>query len=139
MADYSQPRWTRTANSQLSANSPANPLKASDRFTDETAASIEFLAHGRRTILKQFTEQDQSALFQTAISVGTAEDSLRTEAGLSIAEGRTLLALHENHLVWMHDVVDMPSFQIMFEERIKSNDFTKSWLALYIAIIAVCL
>lgn len=106
------------------------------RLTNEAAAMLEFLTHGRRNILNQFIGRE------TAHTTPVTPHSSSVQCWdvfLSIENARTVLGLHQTHLTWMHNVVHMPTFLAEFEENLTRMDCDKSWLALYYALLSVWL
>ncbi|KAJ4111488.1 hypothetical protein NW768_011842 [Fusarium equiseti] len=99
------------------------------RLTNEAAATLEFLTHGRRNVLNQFIGRE-------TVPVTPASTVQGWDIVFSIEDARRILKLHEGHLVWMHNVVHMPTFLNEFEENVLRMDCEKSWVALYYALLS---
>ncbi|VUC25208.1 unnamed protein product [Clonostachys rosea] len=93
------------------------PALPSLRLTNDKAASLEFLAYGRRGTLNHLGGLDGSSSYS-----GSRDQSIREISGATrhlvvewdpiypIEEARALLIMHEKHIAWMHNVVQLPSF-----------------------------
>ncbi|KAG9498132.1 hypothetical protein J7337_011027 [Fusarium musae] len=100
------------------------------RLTNEAAAMLEFLTHGRRNILNQFIGRE-------SISTSMAQPVQKWDTFLPIEDARSLLVLHGKHLIWMHSTVHMPTFLREFDENILKTECDRNWIALYYAILSV--
>ncbi|KAF5981876.1 hypothetical protein FCOIX_4015 [Fusarium coicis] len=81
------------------------------RLTNEDAARLEFLTHGRRNILNQFIGRE-------SMSTSMTQPVQKWDTFLPIEDARSLLVLHEKHLTWMHNTVHMPTFLREFDENL---------------------
>ncbi|KAF5254892.1 hypothetical protein FANTH_388 [Fusarium anthophilum] len=99
------------------------------RLTNEAAAMLEFLTHGRRNILNQFIGRE-------FVSTPITQPVQKWDAFLPVEDARSLLALHEKHLAWMHNTVHMPTFLREFDENILKIECDRSWIALYYALLS---
>ncbi|KAF5593138.1 uncharacterized protein FSUBG_9919 [Fusarium subglutinans] len=99
------------------------------RLTNEAAAMLEFLTHGRRNILNQFIGRE-------SISTSIVQPVQKWDTFLPVEDARSLLALHEKHLSWMHNTVHMPTFLREFDENILKIECDRSWIALYYALLS---
>lgn len=117
-------------NDQILEQLLASLSSSESRLTNEAAATLEFLTHGRRNILNQFTGRE-------TVPVTPASTVQGWDIFFSIQDARKILELHEMHLVWMHNVVHMPTFLSEFEENVLTADCEKSWVALYYALLSV--
>jgi hypothetical protein len=104
------------------------------RLTNEAAATLEFLTHGRRNILNQFIGREMAPA-TPAITQDTSAQCW--DIFLSVEAARIILSLHQTHLTWMHNVVHMPTFFVEFEENVLKMNCDKSWIALYYALLSV--
>jgi hypothetical protein len=111
------------------------PLES--RMTNEAAAALEFLAHGRRSVLDKFTGRDSITHPTPSIVVGGVEPHEQWDPFIPIEDARMLLALHQSYLSWMHNAVHMPTFRREFEENLLRRECDKSWVALYYALLSV--
>ncbi|KAJ3538103.1 hypothetical protein NM208_g6046 [Fusarium decemcellulare] len=103
------------------------------RLTNEAAATLEFLTHGRRNILNRFIGRDM-----VPATAATAQTTLnhKWDTFFPVEDARAILDLHQRHLAWMHNVVHMPTFIAEFEENVLRVDCDKSWIALYYALLS---
>ncbi|KAF5650662.1 transcriptional regulatory [Fusarium sp. NRRL 25303] len=99
------------------------------RLTNEAAAMLEFLTHGRRNILNQFTGRE-------SISTSMTQPVQKWDTFLPVEDARSLLVLHEKHLTWMHNTVHMPTFLREFDENILKFECDGNWIALYYALLS---
>ncbi|KAF5989476.1 putative transcriptional regulatory protein PB24D3.01 [Fusarium bulbicola] len=99
------------------------------RLTNKAAAMLEFLTHGRRNILNRFNGRE-------SISTPITQPVQKWDAFLPVEDARSLLALHEKHLAWMHNTVHMPTFLREFDENILKIECDRSWIALYYALLS---
>ncbi|KAF5684567.1 hypothetical protein FCIRC_3910 [Fusarium circinatum] len=99
------------------------------RLTNEAAAKLEFLTHGRRNILNQFIGRE-------SISTSMVQPVQKWDTFLPVEDARSLLALHEKHLSWMHNTVHVPTFLREFDESILKIECDRSWIALYYALLS---
>lgn len=115
------------------------PGPTSDRrLTNEAAAALQFLAHGRRNVLNRFAGRE-SVVRPTPYPIfgeRSSEYGAPWDIFFSIDDVRVLLALHEEHLVWMHNAVHLPTFRQEFEGNVLEDDCDKSWVALYYAMLS---
>ncbi|KAF5011701.1 hypothetical protein FDECE_2210 [Fusarium decemcellulare] len=108
---------------------------ADSRLTNEAAAALEFLAHGRRNVLNRFSGKE-------SVPQSTPTFSSRHDHGeqwdpfFSPEDARMLLALHQAHLTWMHNVVNLPTFRQEFDNNLMQMECDCSWLALYYALLS---
>ncbi|SCO91979.1 uncharacterized protein FRV6_16107 [Fusarium oxysporum] len=99
------------------------------RLTNEAAAMLEFLTHGRRNILNQFIGRE-------SISTSMTQPVQKWNTFLPVEDARSLLAIHEKHLTWMHNTVHMPTFLREFDENILKIECDSNWVALYYALLS---
>ncbi|KAF5592376.1 hypothetical protein FPCIR_5697 [Fusarium pseudocircinatum] len=99
------------------------------RLTNEAAAMLEFLTHGRRNILNQFIGRE-------AISIAMTQPVQKWDTFLRVEDARLLLVFHEKNLTWMHNTVHMPTFLREFDENVRMIECDRNWIALYYAILA---
>ncbi|KAF4419929.1 hypothetical protein FACUT_11370 [Fusarium acutatum] len=99
------------------------------RLTNEAAAMLEFLTHGRRNILNQFIGQE-------SISTSMTQPVQKWDTFLPFEDARSLLVLHGKHLTWMHNTVHMPTFLREFDENILKIECDRNWIALYYALLS---
>ncbi|RKL19322.1 hypothetical protein BFJ68_g3596 [Fusarium oxysporum] len=99
------------------------------RLTNEAAAMLEFLTHGRRNILDQFIGRE-------SISTSMTQPVQKWNIFLPVEDARSLLAIHEKHLAWMHNTVHMPTFLREFDENILKIACDSNWIALYYALLS---
>ncbi|KAI1073163.1 hypothetical protein LB507_010763 [Fusarium sp. FIESC RH6] len=116
-------------NDQILEQLLASLSSPESRLTDEAAATLEFLTHGRRNVLNQFIGRETVPVTPPSTVQGW-------DIFFSIQDARAILKLHEMHLVWMHNVVHMPTFLSEFEENVLTADCEKSWVALYYALLS---
>ncbi|KAI0386743.1 hypothetical protein F5Y04DRAFT_242238 [Hypomontagnella monticulosa] len=118
----------------------STPGQASDRrLTNEAAAALQFLAHGRRNVLNRLAGRQDSfarAAPSPSFGAGRSEYGAPWDIFFSAEDVRMLLAFHQAHLTWMHQAVYLPTFRQEFEENILQEDCDKSWIALYYAILS---
>lgn len=100
------------------------------RLTNEAAAMLEFLTHGRRNILNQLTGRE-------SISTSMMQPVQKWDTFLPVEDARLLLVLHEKHLTWMHNTIHMPTFLREFDENILKIECDRNWIALYYALLSV--
>uniref|UniRef100_A0A8H7TPI4 Transcription factor domain-containing protein n=1 Tax=Bionectria ochroleuca TaxID=29856 RepID=A0A8H7TPI4_BIOOC len=94
----------------------------SSRLTNDKAASLEFLAYGRRGTLNHLGGLEGSSSYS-----GTRDQDIQELTGaryhplvewdpiFPLEEARALLHMHGKHIAWMHNVVHMPSFIGQFD------------------------
>ncbi|KAF5547632.1 hypothetical protein FNAPI_8463 [Fusarium napiforme] len=99
------------------------------RLTNEAAAMLEFLTHGRRNILNQFIGRE-------SMSTSITQPVQKWDTFLPVEDARSLLVLHEKHLTWMHNTVHMPTFLREFDENILKIECDRNWIALYYALLS---
>ncbi|KAF5591036.1 hypothetical protein FPANT_5769 [Fusarium pseudoanthophilum] len=99
------------------------------RLTNEAATMLEFLTHGRRNILNQFMGRE-------SISTSMTQPVQKWDTFLPVEDARSLLALHEKHLTWMHNTVHMPTFMREFDENVLKIECDRNWIALYYALLS---
>ncbi|KAF5648939.1 hypothetical protein F52700_757 [Fusarium sp. NRRL 52700] len=99
------------------------------RLTNEAAAMLEFLTHGRRNILNQFIGRESN-------STPIMQLVQKWDTFLPVEDARSLLLLHEKHLTWMHNAIHMPTFLREFDENILKIECDRSWIALYYALLS---
>nr|RBQ93943.1 hypothetical protein FVER53263_13362 [Fusarium verticillioides] len=99
------------------------------RLTNEDAATLEFLTHGRRNILNQFIGRE-------SMSTSMTQPVQKWDTFLPIEDARSLLVLHEKHLTWMHNTVHMPTFLREFDENVRMIECDRNWIALYYALLS---
>ncbi|EMT71926.1 Putative transcriptional regulatory protein C11D3.07c [Fusarium odoratissimum] len=99
------------------------------RLTNEAAAMLEFLTHGRRNILNQFIGRE-------SIYTSMTQPVQKWNTFLPVEDARSLLAIHEKHLTWMHNTVHMPTFLREFDENILKIACDSNWIALYYALLS---
>ncbi|CVL06665.1 uncharacterized protein FMAN_11803 [Fusarium mangiferae] len=99
------------------------------RLTNEAAAVLEFLTHGRRSILNQFIGRE-------SISTSMTQPVQKWDTFLPAENARSLLALHGMHLTWMHNTVHMPTFLREFDENILKIECDRNWIALYYSLLS---
>ncbi|KAH7174123.1 uncharacterized protein B0J16DRAFT_387948 [Fusarium flagelliforme] len=116
-------------NDQILEQLLASLSSPESRLTNEAAATLEFLTHGRRNVLNQFIGRETVPI--TPVSTVQSWDIF-----FSIEDARRILQLHETHLVWMHNVVHMPTFLNEFEDNVLKPECEKSWVALYYALLS---
>jgi hypothetical protein len=114
----------------------------SSRLTNDKAASLEFLAYGRRGTLNHLGGLEGSSSYS-----GTRDQDIQELTGaryhplvewdpiFPLKEARALLHMHGKHIAWMHNVVHMPSFIGQFDINAASGVCEQPWLALYYAIL----
>jgi len=117
-------------NDQILEQLLASLSSPESRLTNEAAATLEFLTHGRRNVLNQFIGRE-------TVPVTPASTVQSWDIFFSIEDARRILQLHETHLVWMHNVVHMPAFLNEFDENVLKAECEKSWVALYYALLSV--
>ena len=113
--------------------------QSGSRLTNEAAAVLEFLAHGRRNVLDRFAGKESVGHQTTPSPVVVDGQVEHWDTFLPIEDARMLLVLHQAHLTWMHNVLHLPTFLQEFEENILCSDCDKSWIALYYALLSVSL
>ena len=111
------------------------------QLQNETVVTLEFLAHGRQSILNGGnigrSESPESPLSHHP-TVGTLPDGRPPwEATMSTEDVRYLLSYHRDHLAWMHNVLHMPTFERELESSLSHNEWNKNWLALLYAVLCV--
>ncbi|KAF5560649.1 hypothetical protein FPHYL_6556 [Fusarium phyllophilum] len=99
------------------------------RLTNEAAAMLEFLTHGRRNILNQFIGRE-------SVSTPIMQPVQRWDAFLPVESARSLLVLYEKHLTWMHNTVHMSTFIREFDENVLKIECDRNWIALYYALLS---
>lgn len=102
-------------------------------LTNESASALEFLAHGRQSVRQRFLATD----YQSPSTPRTQSPQIPFDMYFEPALCRRLLDIQETHLAWMHTVVHMPTLKQEFEDNVISGGCSKSWAALYYAILAV--
>ncbi|CAH0045305.1 unnamed protein product [Clonostachys solani] len=114
----------------------------SSRLTNDKAASLEFLAYGRRGTLNHLGGLEGSSSYAVSRDqdiqeiVGARYHPLvEWDPIFPTEEARALLIMHEKHIAWMHNVVHMPSFIEQFDIHAASGLCEQPWLALYYAIL----
>lgn len=114
------------------------PQTADSRLTSDRAAALEFLTHGRRNVINQFAGRHDTAESPSSLN-SWSKCNVEEPWDLFFTEqnSRTLLALHQSYLSWMHCAVHMPIFRHEFEENLVRRECNRSWLALYYAILSV--
>jgi hypothetical protein len=100
------------------------------RLTNEAAAMLEFLTHGRRNILNQFIGRE-------SIFTSMTQPVQKWNTFLPVEDARSLLVIHKKHLTWMHNTVHMPTFLREFDENILKIGCDSNWIALYYALLSV--
>ncbi|KAF5712843.1 transcriptional regulatory [Fusarium globosum] len=100
------------------------------RLTNEAAAMLEFLTHGRRNILNQFIGRE-------SVSTSMTQPVQKWDTFLPLGDARSLLVLHGKRLTWMHNTVHMPTFLREFDENILKVECDRNWIALYYALLSV--
>lgn len=100
------------------------------RLTNEAAAMLEFLTHGRRNILNQFIGRE-------SVSTSMTQPVQKWDTFLPVGDARSLLVLHGKYLTWMHNTVHMPTFLREFDENILKVECDRNWIALYYALLSV--
>lgn len=114
------------------------PQTADSRLTSDRAAALEFLTHGRRNVINQFAGRQDIAESPPSLNPwGKSNVEEPWDLFFTEQNSRTLLALHQSHLSWMHCAVHMPVFRHEFEENLVRRECNRSWLALYYAILSV--
>ncbi|CAH0034068.1 unnamed protein product [Clonostachys rhizophaga] len=113
------------------------PRTADSRLTSDRAAALEFLTHGRRNVINQFAGRNDTAESPPSLN-SWSKSNVEEPWDLFFTEqnSRTLLALHQSYLSWMHCAVHMPIFRHDFEENLARRECNRSWLALYYAILS---
>lgn len=115
-----------------------SPQAVDSRLTSDRAAALEFLTHGRRNVINQFAGRQDTAESPLSLhSWGKSNVEERWDLFFTEQNSRTLLALHQSHLSWMHCAVHMPIFRHEFEENLVRRECNRAWLALYYAILSV--
>ncbi|CVL03382.1 uncharacterized protein FPRN_11745 [Fusarium proliferatum] len=99
------------------------------RLTNEAAAMLEFLTHGRRNILNQFIGRE-------SVSTSMTQPVQKWDTFLPVGDARSLLVLHGKHLTWMHNTVHMPTFLREFDENVLKVECDRNWIALYYALLS---
>ncbi|SCV39227.1 uncharacterized protein FFB14_07130 [Fusarium fujikuroi] len=99
------------------------------RLTNEAAAMLEFLTHGRRNILNQFIGRE-------SVSTSMTQPVQKWDNFLPVGDARSLLVLHGKYLTWMHNTVHMPTFLREFDENILKVECDRNWIALYYALLS---
>lgn len=114
----------------------------SSRLTNDKAASLEFLAYGRRGTLNHLGGLEDSLSYS-----GPRDQDIQEIIGaryhhlvewdpiFPLEKARALLNMHGKHIAWMHNVVHMPSFIEQFDINAASGLCEQPWLALYYAIL----
>ena len=110
---------------------------ADSRLTNETAAALEFLAHGRRNVLNRFSGRESIAQSTPRFSTSRHELEEQWDPFFAPEDARMLLALHQAHLTWMHNVVHLPTFRQELDSNLTRMECDCSWLALYYALLSV--
>ncbi|KAK1485029.1 hypothetical protein CCUS01_15362 [Colletotrichum cuscutae] len=147
----------RLMGSQISLEPSHSPQRVTPTFSiqestlnvpsTEATATLEFLTHGRRSLLKLAEAPPRPSTTRvstspgsfsctttaTGIEFGTSDVSWDTI--LSPDEARRLLVYHEVRLAWMHNVVHMPTFLNEFEDSLKEEPRDRTWVALYHALL----
>ncbi|RSL55030.1 hypothetical protein CEP51_014611 [Fusarium floridanum] len=109
---------------------------ADSRLTNEAAAALEFLAHGRRNVLNRFSGRESIAQSTPRFSTGGHEHEEQWDPFFAPEDARMLLALHQAHLTWMHNVVHLPTFRQELDSNLMRMECDCSWLALYYALLS---
>lgn len=116
------------------------------RLTNGTVSTLEFLTHGRRSILNlPHTQTRRASLSITVSSAAASSDEraddavCRWDAVFSVADARRLLIFHQRHLAWMHNVLHMPTLIREFDMSLGLSQPKPAWMALYYAVLSVCL
>lgn len=126
--------------SNQEAQTLTTPNQTSDRrMTDEAAAALQFLAHGRRNVLDQLSGRNSAARTPPSFSLNTSVPEAPWDIFFSVETTRMLLEFHQAHLSWMHLAVHLPTFRREFEDNIQRQDCDLSWMALYYAMLSVSL
>ncbi|KAF5679858.1 transcriptional regulatory [Fusarium denticulatum] len=99
------------------------------RLTNDAAAMLEFLTHGRRNILNKFIGRE-------SISTSVTQPVQKWDTFLPVEQARSLLVLHEKHLAWMHNTVHIPTFIREFDENVFKIECDRNWIALYYALLS---
>lgn len=110
---------------------------ADSRLTNEAAAALEFLAHGRRNVLNRFSGRESIAQSTPRFSTSRHELEEQWDPFFAPEDARMLLALHQAHLTWMHNVVHLPTFRQELDNNLMRMECDCSWLALYYALLSV--
>lgn len=108
--------------------------KILDTVSQDAAIMLEFLALSRQQILSA------AHLDQPEQKIGNAYSSQVVDLVFTAAQVDNLMAYHEEHIAWIHNVVHMPTFR---KQCMKSFEATKTstreaWLPLYYAMLSVC-
>ncbi|RSL39977.1 hypothetical protein CEP53_013674 [Fusarium sp. AF-6] len=109
---------------------------ADSRLTNEAAAALEFLAHGRRNVLNRFSGRESIGQCTPRFSTGGHEHEEQWDPFFAPEDARMLLALHQAHLTWMHNVVHLPTFRQELDTNLMRMECDCSWLALYYALLS---
>ncbi|RSL92359.1 hypothetical protein CEP52_013847 [Fusarium oligoseptatum] len=109
---------------------------ADSRLTNEAAAALEFLAHGRRNVLNRFSGRESIAQSTPRFSTSGHENEEQWDPFFAPEDARMLLALHQAHLTWMHNVVHLPTFRQELDSNLMRMECDCSWLALYYALLS---
>ncbi|KAF4946804.1 hypothetical protein FSARC_14114 [Fusarium sarcochroum] len=125
--DDAFPSITHQSLEQLLGSLSTPTLTPETRMTNEAAAALEFLAHGRRNVLNRFVGRE------SAPADGSVD---KWDAVLPVDDAHALLALHQTHLTWMHNVVHMPTFRREFDENVPHKECDRTWIALYYALLS---
>ncbi|CAI6079997.1 unnamed protein product [Clonostachys chloroleuca] len=114
----------------------------SSRLTNDKAASLEFLAYGRRGTLNHLGGLEDSLSYSGSRDQDIQEiigaryhHLVEWDAIFPLEKARALLNMHGKHIAWMHNVVHMPSFIEQFDINAASGLCEQPWLALYYAIL----
>ncbi|VUC21017.1 unnamed protein product [Clonostachys rosea] len=102
---------------------------AENRLTNEAAAALEFLARFWLTA----AETQSTPQFSTSCP----ELVEQWDPFFAPEDAQMLLALHQAHLTWMHNVVHLPTFRQEVNSNLMQMECLCSWLALYYALLAV--
>ncbi|KAK1533136.1 hypothetical protein CPAR01_09844 [Colletotrichum paranaense] len=147
----------RLMDSQISLEPSHSPQRVTPAFSiqestlnvpsTEATATLEFLTHGRRSLLKLTeapprpsttrvsTSPGSLSCTTTATGIEFGTSNVSWDTILSPDEARRLLAYHEVRLAWMHNVVHMPTFLNEFEDSLKEEPRDRTWVALYHALL----
>ncbi|RSM02933.1 hypothetical protein CDV31_010674 [Fusarium ambrosium] len=109
---------------------------ADSRLTNEAAAALEFLAHGRRNVLNKFSGRESISQSTPRFSTSGHEHEEQWDPFFAPEDARMLLALHQAHLTWMHNVVHLPTFRQGLDSNLMRMECDCSWLALYYALLS---
>ncbi|KAH7378229.1 hypothetical protein BKA66DRAFT_146951 [Pyrenochaeta sp. MPI-SDFR-AT-0127] len=134
--EYGQPSLSGTQlESSRNFSLPVPPLVP--HIHNDTMITLEFLSHGRQSILRigDSDPQKRATMAATPTRLDIMEEHNSWDLIVTIDQAQSLLSLHQDALAWMHNVVHMPTFCKEFQMYKSAMPCDRSWLSLYYALI----